>query len=158
MVITLLFSDKSQITLNFLWNYGEMLYKTHTFHSVFFFTNCKRTKVDGFYLIHLTPFSMQSPNARIGKLPFFSTLRFVKLMFSFWSFSNFCFQFVSSANFLNKTILCFSHLRRIDRISRRTWWWLVFVFSSFHHSDGLRHTGQAAPCWRDMFYVPAFGM
>jgi len=40
---------------------------------------------------------LHTPNAKIGKLPLFFMLRFVKLMFSFWGFSNFCFQFVSCA-------------------------------------------------------------
>lgn len=60
-----------------------MPYKAPTFHSDFFFTNCKRTNVDSFYLIHLTLFFMLSSNAKIGILPLFSVLRFVKQMFFF---------------------------------------------------------------------------
>ena len=72
-------------------------------------------------------FSMLSPNDKIGKLSLFSMLRFVKLMFSFWSFSNFCFWFVSSVYFTHKRVLCINHLRGIDRIWRRTLW---FVWES----------------------------
>ena len=58
------------------------------------------------------------------KFPFIFVLRFVKQMFSFWSFWDFCFQFVSSAYSHNKTILCISHLHGINRIwRRRSWWW-----------------------------------
>ncbi len=63
---------------------------------------------------------MWSSNVKIGKLPLFSTLRFVKRKFSFQSFSIFCFQFVPSVYSYKETILCISHLQMIDRISRST--------------------------------------
>ena len=46
-----------------------------------------------------------------------STLGFVKQIFSFWSFSFFCFQFVSCAYFTNKTLLCINHLQKNGGIS-----------------------------------------
>lgn len=65
----------------------ERMVKSYIKHPLFtmffFFTNCKRTNVDGLYLIHLTLFSMQSLNDKIGKLPLFATLRYVKQIFSF---------------------------------------------------------------------------
>ena len=67
-------------------------------------------------LIFQTP---TSTNDKIGKLPLFSTLRFVKQVFSFWSFLNYCFQFVSCAYSLTKMMLCFRCLRTIDKISRK---------------------------------------
>ena len=43
-------------------------------------------------------------------------------MFLFWSFWNYCFQFVSCAYSLTKMMLCFRCLRTIDKISRRRSW------------------------------------
>ena len=61
---------------------------------------------------------------------FFSKLRYVKLMLSFRCFLFFCFQFVSFAYSVQETILCISHLERIDRIwRRRLWWSSVVAFS-----------------------------
>ena len=74
--------------------------------------------------------SVLSPNDKIGKLPLFFALRFVKQMFSFWGFWIFCFQFVSFANFPNKTTLCFRYLWKFDRFSRRRLWWLSVLASS----------------------------
>lgn len=89
------------------------------FHSVFFFTNCKRTNVDGFYLIHLTLFFMLSSNAKIGKLPMFSTLGFVKPIFSFSGFSIIVPSLFLLPILLIKPYCVPITYKRFNRISRR---------------------------------------
>lgn len=66
-----------------------MPHKGLTFLLVFTLVIRKTTKVHAVLtsLINdsINSLSKQSPNAKIGKFPLFSTLRFVTQMFSFWS-------------------------------------------------------------------------
>ena len=54
-----------------------------------------------------------------GKFRLFSVLRFVMQMFSFWGFSNFCFQFVSFGCFGFWGVPIISALQLESRLSRR---------------------------------------
>ena len=61
----------------------------------------------------------QSQDDRKWKIPLFSVLRYVKQMFSFWGFWNFCFQFVSFGCFLFRGVLIINTLQFRSRFSRR---------------------------------------
>ena len=61
-------------------------------------------------------------NDRKWKFPLFSVLRYVKQMFSFWGFWNFCFQFVSFGVFRLSQVLIISTLQTFSRFSRRRLW------------------------------------
>ena len=63
------------------------------------------------------------PDERKWKVRLFSVLRYVKQMFSFWGFWNFCFQFVSFACFCFLEVLIISALQSQSRFSRRRSWW-----------------------------------
>ena len=67
-------------------------------------------------------FRSAQQNDRKWKFPFISVLRYVKQMFSFWGFWNFCFQFVSFVILLPRLVLNISVLRAITKISRRRLW------------------------------------
>ena len=46
-------------------------------------------------------------------------VKFVMLMFSFWGFSNFCFQFVSCDCIIQETMLYIRYLQTINRILKK---------------------------------------
>ena len=63
-----------------------------------------------------------SQNDRKWKFPFISMLRYVRQMFSFWGFWNFCFQFVSFGCFGFRGVLIINTLKFRSRLSRRRLW------------------------------------
>ena len=82
-------------------------------------------------MVHFYNITLSWPNDRKWKFPFISVLRYVKQMFSFWGFWNFCFQFVSFGSFRFWGVLTFNALQLGSRFSRRrSWWSLAHVSSS----------------------------
>ena len=61
-------------------------------------------------------------NDRKWKFRLFFVLRYVKQMFSFWGFWNFCFQFVSFGCFGFRGVLIINTLKFRSRFSRRRLW------------------------------------
>ena len=72
--------------------------------------------------LHIYSLRSAQQNDRKWKFPLFSVLRYVKQMFSFWGFWNFCFQFVSFGCYLFRGVLIFSTLQLGSRFSRRRLW------------------------------------
>ena len=97
---------------------------------------------------------MLSPNAKIGKLPLFSSLRYVKQMFSFWGFWIFCSQFVPFAVFVFSIQLCISYLQTISMFSRRrSWFQRTTEASGVHgHTWTLYHLGSMCRRWSNPWF------
>ena len=70
-------------------------------------------------MLFTLPLIIHHQNDRKWKFPFISVLRYVKQMFSFWGFWNFCFQFVSFDTFRFRGVLIISALQLESRFSRK---------------------------------------
>ena len=101
--------------------------------STFLFSDC--SKVMRFL-------SMQSPDAKIGKLPLFSTLRFVKHMFSFCNYS----AVVTSQYFLFKNLIKGYHKSLVFLVYLRYFSYLyAYERASYGYIKSIaRHDGRDA--------------